>query len=146
MSTTTTKTNLAELCYHLDPSQMATLCAWLERSAEFGTEPERYQGMIAEIREEMDSNCGEEESESYLAAARRVERREETAGTRYQVLYEDPAEGWVPTNLGIFDSAEEARESAGHWLEGFTGSRGYRPRVALQELKPHPLPEGATLI
>jgi hypothetical protein len=66
--------------------------------------------------------------------------------SRFQVIYEDPAEGWQPTNLGIFESAAEARESAGHWLEGFAGSRGYRPRMAVQELKPQPLPEGAVLI
>lgn len=66
--------------------------------------------------------------------------------SRYQVLYEDPADGWRPTNLGIFDSAEEAKESAGHWLAGYIGSRGFKPRVAVQELKAHPLPEGAVLI
>lgn len=66
--------------------------------------------------------------------------------TRYQVIYEDPAEGWVPTNLGIFDSAEQARESAGHWLEGYKSRWTGTPRMAVQEHKPRPLPEGAVLI
>ena len=78
------------------------------------------------------------------AAERAV--KETKPASRYTVLFEHPTEGWQPTNLGIFESAEEARESAGHWLHGFTGSRGYRPRVAVQELKPQPLPEGAVLI
>lgn len=65
---------------------------------------------------------------------------------KFQVLYEDPTQGWQPTNLGIFESAEEAKTSAGHWLEGYAGRNAFRPRMAIQELRPQPLPEGATLI
>jgi hypothetical protein len=144
---TPTRTSLAELCFHLDPSQMATLCAWLERSAAFSTDQKTYQRMTPEIREEMDGNCGEEEADRYLASARRIEDREEPAPTaRYQVLYEDPAEGWTPTNLGIFDDAEEAKEAARNWLNGYASRGQGETRTALQALKPAPLPEGATLI
>lgn len=66
--------------------------------------------------------------------------------TKYQALYEDPANGWMPTNLGIFDSAKEAKESAGHWAEGYAGRHGKKPRMALQALEPRPLPEGAVEI
>lgn len=65
---------------------------------------------------------------------------------KFQVLYEDPAQGWIPTNLGIFDDRSEAQESAGHWLEGYARLGTGRPRMAIQELRPHPLPEGAALI
>lgn len=66
--------------------------------------------------------------------------------TRWQVLYEDATQGWTPTNLGIFDSAEEARESAGHWLEGYLTRGQGKPRMAIQEIARRPLPEGAAEI
>jgi len=66
--------------------------------------------------------------------------------TRYQVIYEDPAQGWIPTNLGIFDKREEAEKSARHWMTGYA-SRGIgEPRMAIQAIEPQPLPAGATLI
>lgn len=80
------------------------------------------------------------------AAERAVKSTATPQASRYQVLYEDPAEGWVPTNLGIFDSAEEARESAGHWLEGYLTRGQGKPRMAIQEIARRPLPEGATEI
>jgi hypothetical protein len=69
-----------------------------------------------------------------------------TTTTRYQALYEDPTLGWMPTNLGIFDSADEAKESASHWLEGYRTRGQGEPRMAIQPLEPRPLPEGAKLI
>jgi hypothetical protein len=66
--------------------------------------------------------------------------------TRYQVIYEHPAEGWIPTNLGIYDNEQEARESAGHWLTGYrTRGRG-EPRMAVQAMPKRELPKGAVLI
>lgn len=66
--------------------------------------------------------------------------------TKYQVIYEDPTQGWVPTNLGIFTDAAEARTSAGHWLEGYKTRGQGTPRMAVQEIQSQPLPAGATLI
>ncbi len=66
--------------------------------------------------------------------------------TKYQAIYEDPTEGWIPTNLGIFDDAEEAKESARHWLEGYRTRGKGEPRMAIQAIEPRPLPEGASLI
>ena len=66
--------------------------------------------------------------------------------SRYTVIFEHPAQGWQETMLGIFDSAEEAREAAGHWLEGYKDRHREAPRMAIQEHKPQPLPEGAVLI
>jgi hypothetical protein len=66
--------------------------------------------------------------------------------TRYQVLYEDPEQGWQPTNLGIYDNEQEARTSAGHWLTGYLSRGRGKPRMAVQALKPQLLPEGAVLI
>lgn len=76
----------------------------------------------------------------------RPSTQKQAPASRYQVLYDDPAEGWTPTNLGIFDSAEEARESAGHWLEGYLTRGQGKPRMAIQEIARRPLPEGATEI
>ena len=69
-----------------------------------------------------------------------------TTTTRYQVIYEDPTQGWMPTNLGIFDSADEAKESAGHWMTGYRTRGQSEIRMAIQALEPRPLPEGAELI
>lgn len=66
--------------------------------------------------------------------------------TRYQVLYEDPAQGWTPTNLGIFTDPAEAKESAGHWKTGYLTRGQGEPRMAIQAIEPSPLPEGATEI
>jgi len=66
--------------------------------------------------------------------------------TRYQVLYEDPADGWMPTNLGIFLNADEAKETAKYWLEGYATRGNGTTRLALQAIAPRPLPEGATEI
>jgi hypothetical protein len=66
--------------------------------------------------------------------------------TRYQVLYEDPADGWMPTNLGIFDDAEEAKEAAKNWMEGYATRGKGQPRMALQAIAPRPLPQGCTEI
>jgi hypothetical protein len=65
---------------------------------------------------------------------------------KYQVLYEDPADGWMPTNLGIFLNADEAKETAKYWLEGYATRGNGTTRLALQEIKPRQLPEGATEI
>lgn len=81
--------------------------------------------------------------------ARQQEEAAEEASkptTRYQALYEDPAEGWIPTNLGIFDDAGEAKEAAKNWLEGYATRGKGIPRMALQAIAPRQLPEGATEI
>ena len=66
--------------------------------------------------------------------------------TRYQVIYEDPAQGWMPTNLGIFDERAEAEESARNWMEGYVTRGLGEPRMAIQSIEHRPLPAGATLI
>ena len=66
--------------------------------------------------------------------------------TRYQVLYEDPADGWMPTNLGIFTNAAEAKVTAGFWAEGYATRGKGTARMALQAIAPRPRPEGATEI
>jgi hypothetical protein len=66
--------------------------------------------------------------------------------TNYQVIYEDPADGWIPTNLGIFTDPEEAKQTARHWKTGYKTRGQGEPRMAIQAIEPRPLPAGATLI
>jgi hypothetical protein len=97
--------------------------------------------------EEHDCQDAIEEHFSEMVAEAAEEEDQPTAPpSKYQVIYEDATEGWVPTNLGIFTDPEEAKESAKNWLEGYATRGQGAPRMAMQELKSQPLPEGAVEI
>lgn len=43
--------------------------------------------------------------------------------------------GWQETNLGHFDTADEAREASRHWLDGYARRHGgYRPPVSVRTI------------
>lgn len=54
---------------------------------------------------------------------------------KHQVLYLDHTQGWTPTNLGNFDTADEAREASRSWLDDYARTHGnYRPPVSIRPI------------
>lgn len=63
---------------------------------------------------------------------------------KHEVHFLDGTRGWQATNLGEFDTPDEAHEASRHWLDGYASTHGgHKPPVSVRPVH-NPTPTPAT--